>query len=80
MMNDFLSFATSRGMDSIDSQRDIRIYLNTPGGSVSSGLGIYDTMQFVRSEVGTTCTGMAASMGAEDALAYGVIDRVMLRK
>lgn len=51
-------------LDSIDSQRDIQIYLNTPGGSVSSGLGIYDTMQFVRSEVGTTCTGMAASMGA----------------
>ncbi len=51
-------------LDSVDSERDIHIYLNTPGGSVYAGLGIYDTMQFVRSKVATICTGMAASMGA----------------
>ena len=51
-------------LDSADSSRDISIYLNTPGGSVYAGRGIYDTMQFVRSRVGTICTGMAASMGA----------------
>ncbi len=51
-------------LDSVDSDRDISIYLNTPGGSVYAGLGIYDTMQFVRSRVATICTGMAASMGA----------------
>jgi ATP-dependent Clp protease protease subunit len=51
-------------LDSADSERDINIYLNTPGGSVYAGLGIYDTMQFVSSKVGTICTGMAASMGA----------------
>lgn len=51
-------------LDSVDSERDINIYLNTPGGSVYAGLGIYDTMQFVSSKVATICTGMAASMGA----------------
>ena len=51
-------------LDSVDSERDINIYLNTPGGSVYAGLGIYDTMQFIRSRVATLCTGMAASMGA----------------
>ena len=51
-------------LDSADSDRDISIYLNTPGGSVYAGLGIYDTMQFVKSRVSTMCTGMAASMGA----------------
>lgn len=51
-------------LDSVDSDKDIHIYLNTPGGSVYAGLGIYDTMQFVSSRVGTICTGMAASMGA----------------
>jgi len=51
-------------LDSADSDKDIHIYLNTPGGSVYAGLGIYDTMQFVRSKVATICTGMAASMGA----------------
>ena len=51
-------------LDSADNDRDISIYLNTPGGSVYAGLGIYDTMQFVKSKVGTICTGMAASMGA----------------
>ncbi|MBR6018213.1 MAG: ATP-dependent Clp endopeptidase proteolytic subunit ClpP [Paludibacteraceae bacterium] len=51
-------------LESADSERDINIYLNTPGGSVYAGLGIYDTMQFVHAKVGTICTGMAASMGA----------------
>ena len=51
-------------LDSVDSERDINIYLNTAGGSVYAGLGIYDTMQFVSSKVATICTGMAASMGA----------------
>ena len=51
-------------LDSVDSERDINIYLNTPGGSVYAGLGIYDTMQFINSDVATICTGMAASMAA----------------
>ena len=51
-------------LDSVDSDKDISIYLNTPGGSVYAGLGIYDTMQFVKSRVATICTGMAATMGA----------------
>lgn len=49
---------------STDSKADITLYLNTPGGSVSAGLGIYDTMQLVGPDVATTCTGMAASMGS----------------
>ncbi|MBR1564382.1 MAG: ATP-dependent Clp endopeptidase proteolytic subunit ClpP [Paludibacteraceae bacterium] len=51
-------------LDSVDSSRDISLYLNTPGGSVYAGLGIYDTMQFIGAKVATICTGMAASMGA----------------
>ena len=51
-------------LDSTDPGKDISIYLNSPGGSVSAGLGIYDTMQFVTSDVATICTGMAASMAA----------------
>ena len=51
-------------LDSVDSERDINLYLNTPGGSVYAGLGIYDTMQFVKAKVATICTGLAASMGA----------------
>ena len=51
-------------LDSTDSERDIHLYLNTPGGSVYAGLGIYDTMQFVTAKVATICTGLAASMGA----------------
>jgi ATP-dependent Clp protease protease subunit len=51
-------------LDSVDNERDINLYLNTPGGSVYAGLGIYDTMQFVRAKVATICTGLAASMGA----------------
>jgi ATP-dependent Clp protease protease subunit len=51
-------------LESIDAKRDIQIYLNTPGGSVYAGLGIYDTMQYITPDVATICTGMAASMGA----------------
>jgi len=51
-------------LDSTDNTKDVQIYLNTPGGSVYAGLGIYDTMQIINSNVATICTGMAASMGA----------------
>ena len=51
-------------LDSVDPGKDISIYINSPGGSVTAGLGIYDTMQFISSDVATICTGMAASMGA----------------
>jgi len=51
-------------LDSVDSSKEISIYLNSPGGSVTAGLGIYDTMQFITSPVATICTGMAASMAA----------------
>ncbi len=51
-------------LSSVDSSKDISIYMNTPGGSVYAGLGIYDTMQFIKPDVATICTGMAASMGA----------------
>jgi ATP-dependent Clp protease protease subunit len=51
-------------LDSVDSSRDIQIYINSPGGSVYAGLGIYDTMQFISADVATICTGMAASMAA----------------
>ncbi|MCH2192944.1 ATP-dependent Clp endopeptidase proteolytic subunit ClpP [Kordia sp.] len=51
-------------MESVDSTKDIQIYINSPGGSVYAGLGIYDTMQFIKPDVATICTGMAASMGA----------------
>lgn len=51
-------------LDTADPGKDISIYLNSPGGSVHAGLGIYDTMQFIGSDVSTICTGMAASMAA----------------
>ncbi|MBQ5893592.1 MAG: ATP-dependent Clp protease proteolytic subunit, partial [Rikenellaceae bacterium] len=51
-------------LESVDPEKDIQIYVNSPGGSVSAGLGIYDTMQLVAPDVATICTGMAASMGA----------------
>ncbi|MXV37568.1 ATP-dependent Clp protease proteolytic subunit [Flavobacteriaceae bacterium Ap0902] len=51
-------------LESVDSAKDIQIYINSPGGSVYAGLGIYDTMQIVKPDVATICTGMAASMGA----------------
>ena len=51
-------------LDSVDPGKDINVYINSPGGSVYAGLGIYDTMQFIQSDVATICTGMAASMAA----------------
>ncbi|WP_373518838.1 ATP-dependent Clp endopeptidase proteolytic subunit ClpP [Pricia sp.] len=51
-------------LESTDAAKDIQIYINSPGGSVYAGLGIYDTMQFIKPDVATICTGMAASMGA----------------
>ena len=51
-------------LESVDPAKDVQIYINSPGGSVSAGLGIYDTMQLVSCDVATICTGLAASMGA----------------
>ena len=51
-------------LESVDAKKDIQIYVNSPGGSVYAGLGIYDTMQYITPDVATICTGMAASMGA----------------
>jgi ATP-dependent Clp protease protease subunit len=51
-------------LESVDPAKDIQIYINSPGGSVSAGLGIYDTMQLISCDVATICTGLAASMGA----------------
>ena len=51
-------------LESVDSAKDIQIYINSPGGSVYAGLGMYDTMQFIKPDVATICTGIAASMAA----------------
>ncbi|MCO6485608.1 MAG: ATP-dependent Clp protease proteolytic subunit [Saprospiraceae bacterium] len=51
-------------LESTDPKRDIQMFINSPGGSVIAGLGIYDTMQYVTPDIGTICTGLAASMGA----------------
>lgn len=51
-------------LESTDAKKDITLYLNTPGGSVYAGLGIYDTLQYVKPDINTICTGVAASMGA----------------
>ena len=51
-------------LDSKDSKKDVQFYINSPGGSVTAGLAIYDTMQHIKSDVATICVGMAASMGA----------------
>jgi ATP-dependent Clp protease protease subunit len=51
-------------LESVDPKKDIQIYMNSPGGSVYAGLGIYDTIQYIKPDVATICTGMAASMGA----------------
>lgn len=51
-------------LESVDAKRDIQIYINSPGGSVYAGLGIYDTMQYIQPSVATICTGIAASMAA----------------
>lgn len=51
-------------LESIDPKRDVQMFINSPGGSVTAGLGIYDTMQYISADVGTICTGIAASMSA----------------
>ncbi|RYG74431.1 ATP-dependent Clp endopeptidase proteolytic subunit ClpP [Lentibacillus lipolyticus] len=51
-------------LEAEDSDKDISLYINSPGGSITAGMAIYDTMQFIKSDVSTICTGMAASMGA----------------
>ena len=58
------SFAQMLYLEAEDPEKDIQLYINSPGGSVYAGLGIYDTMQYIRPDVATICTGMAASMGA----------------
>ncbi len=66
-VNDYVANVVQAQMlflESTDPNKDIQMYLNTPGGSVYAGLGIYDTMQIIKPEVATICTGMAASMGA----------------
>lgn len=59
-----LTIAQLLFLQSEDPEKDINVYINSPGGSVSAGLAIYDTMQYIRPEVATTCIGLAASMGA----------------
>ena len=51
-------------LESVDAKKDIQIYLNSPGGGVYAGLGIYDTMQYIKPEISTLCIGQAASMGS----------------
>lgn len=66
-INDYVANIVTAQMlflESTDRTRDIQMYLNSPGGSVYAGLGIYDTMQFIGPDVATICTGMAASMGS----------------
>ena len=66
-MDDFIANVVQAQLlflESSDSGKDIQIYINSPGGSVYAGLGMYDTMQYVRPEVATICTSLAASMGA----------------
>ena len=52
-------------LESVDPKKDIQIYINSPGGSVYAGLGIYDTIQYISADVATVCTGMAASMARQ---------------
>src|SRR5512139_2139867 len=59
-----LTIAQLLFLQSEDPEKDINLYINSPGGSVSAGLAIYDTMQYIRPDVATTCIGLAASMGA----------------
>src|SRR5210317_1744994 len=66
-------------LDSSDPGKDIILYFNTPGGSVHAGLGIYDTMQYIKPDIATICTGMAASMGAV-LLAGGTVGKRMALK
>ena len=51
-------------LEAMDTEKDIQIYINSPGGSVSAGLAIYDTMQYIKCDVSTNCIGLAASMGS----------------
>lgn len=51
-------------LEAEDSEKDISLYINSPGGSITAGMAIYDTMQYIKADVSTICTGMAASMGA----------------
>ena len=69
-------------LEAQDPDKDIQFYINSPGGSVTSGLAIYDTMQYVKCDVSTICIGMAASMGAFllEAKAYGLIDKVIYQR
>ena len=70
-------------LESEDPDKDISLYINSPGGSVYAGLAIYDTMQFIKPEVQTICVGIAMSMGAlllaggAEGKEYGIIDRVI---
>lgn len=66
-------------LQSMDDKRDIQIYINSPGGSVYAGLGIYDTMQYITPDVATTCTGMAASMASVLLCAGAVGKRAALK-
>jgi ATP-dependent Clp protease protease subunit len=59
-----LAIAQMLHLEAEDPEKDISVYINSPGGSVTAGLAIYDTMQYIRPQVGTICVGMAASMGA----------------
>ncbi|MBW2703291.1 MAG: ATP-dependent Clp endopeptidase proteolytic subunit ClpP [Deltaproteobacteria bacterium] len=59
-----LAIAQMLFLESEDPEKDVNLYINSPGGSVSAGLAIYDTMQYIRSDVSTICMGQAASMGA----------------
>ncbi len=66
-INDYVANVVQAQMlflDSTDNKRDVQMYVNSPGGSVTAGLGIYDTMQYISPDIGTICTGIAASMGA----------------
>ena len=63
-------------LESQDPEKDIHIYINSPGGSITAGMAIYDTMQFIKPQVSTICIGMAASMGAF-LLAAGEKENVM---
>src|SRR5437773_11014 len=67
-------------LESEDPERDIYLYINSPGGVVTAGLAIYDTMQYLKAPVNTICIGQAASMSAEEAREYGLIDEIFVGK
>src|SRR5205823_5883711 len=72
-----LIVAQMRYLMAEDAKKDIHLYVNSPGGSVTAGLGIYDMMQGVSCDVGTYCIGQAASMEATEARDYGLVDHVI---